>query len=478
MCTAQPVSGIFLQVTKQPFTSERNSAPLPPPSGFGKRDRVESLHEPFMCFISQRTSAVSNIPGDVRLSRQQLSFNVPQQGLWPWTPLPPNIKPQSDSFSRLTSPEIIPREDARQPKTQQHANLTWRHLTLEDFSTQKNELFWNFSPGYLHIPFVFSNARAAQSISQGAGQASLIWQSQRQMRPREMRRKIAGVLFENMVQLEGDNSALWDLMEFAPLFSSKMQAELDAGTQAAMTLSAGFSRHHGCDETTLWMAPSLAFQKLYRTILFRKPPQDLEQESLFTTTDQKHPRFMKKITRDMSEAQHRQHTRSQTAMLDLVSQESQERFSGRQSVDLPVSTARTLPFIDGPMAPALAVVGIAALHHAATGNPETESSLLALGLAMARVEMKLPYEPRTKATENTEGRPGEGPSCSKIPIVELLFEEAQRVDRDSLRLLLRYLGDLVEAFEEELDAKDREAADLAAVEAEVGYVLPRKVRGQ
>ncbi|OWO99432.1 hypothetical protein B2J93_3873 [Marssonina coronariae] len=188
MCTAQPVSGIFLQVTKQPFTSERNSAPLPPPSGFGKR------------------------------------------GLWPWTPLPPNIKPQSDSFSRLTSPEIIPREDARQPKTQQHANLTWRHLTLEDFSTQKNELFWNFSPGYLHIPFVFSNARAAQSISQGAGQASLIWQSQRQMRPREMRRKIAGVLFENMVQLEGDNSALWDLMEFAPLFSSKMQAELDAGT--------------------------------------------------------------------------------------------------------------------------------------------------------------------------------------------------------------------------------------------------------
>ncbi|PBP25506.1 hypothetical protein BUE80_DR003598 [Diplocarpon rosae] len=183
----------------------------------------------------------------------------------------------------------------------------------------------------------------------------------------------------------------------------------------------------------------------------------------------------------MSNAQHRHHSHSQSANLDLVTQKSQEKYSGYHGAAFPISAARTLPFIDGPMAPALAAIEIAALHHAAIGDPETESTLLALGLAMTRVETELPYEPKTKDPENTKEE-SEGPSCSKIPIVELLFHETQRVDRDHLRLLLRYVGEVVKAFEKELDVKDQETADAAGLETEteteVGFMLPRNIRGQ
>ncbi|PBP20412.1 hypothetical protein BUE80_DR008403 [Diplocarpon rosae] len=179
----------------------------------------------------------------------------------------------------------------------------------------------------------------------------------------------------------------------------------------------------------------------------------------------------------MSKAQHRHHSQSQSASLDPITQESQEKYSAYHCAEFPASAARTLPFIDGPMAPALAAIEIAALHHAVKGDPKTESTLLALGLAMTRVEMELPYEPKNEETENTKDK-SEGPSCSKIPIVELLFNEAQRVDRDSLRLLLRYVGEVVKAFEKELDAKDQETADVVVVETEVGFTLPRNLRGR
>ncbi|EKD15307.1 hypothetical protein MBM_06523 [Drepanopeziza brunnea f. sp. 'multigermtubi' MB_m1] len=113
--------------------------------------------------------------------------------------------------------------------------------------------------------------------------------------------------------------------------------------------------------------------------------------------------------------------------------------------------------------------------------PQESPPERALGVAIVRVEMTLPY------AADAEDAPAEGaaaprPSCSKIPIVELLFDEAQRVDRGNLRLLLRYVGDLSARFQDELDAKDREAADSAAEgEAESGGVMgsrgPRATSG-
>lgn len=109
------------------------------------------------------------------------------------------------------------------------------------------------------------------------------------------------------------------------------------------------------------------------------------------------------------------------------------------------------------MAPALAAINLAALKHSGT---ETEGAVLALGAALEKIEIELQYEaeaeelPLVKKKEDVV----QGPSCSKIPFIEMLFHEAQRVDRRHLKLLLKYIGDLTRVFGGELEAKDREAA--------------------
>ncbi|KAJ5051912.1 uncharacterized protein L3040_001675 [Drepanopeziza brunnea f. sp. 'multigermtubi'] len=183
----------------------------------------------------------------------------------------------------------------------------------------------------------------------------------------------------------------------------------------------------------------------------------------------------------MSNDQPQDRTRGQRASLATPPQESPPERYVHPRADFPLSHARVLPFTDGPMAPALAAIEAAALEHAARGRAERPETLRALGVAIVRVEMTLPY------AADAEDAPAEGaaaprPSCSKIPIVELLFDEAQRVDRGNLRLLLRYVGDLSARFQDELDAKDREAADSAAEgEAESGGVMgsrgPRATSG-
>lgn len=104
------------------------------------------------------------------------------------------------------------------------------------------------------------------------------------------------------------------------------------------------------------------------------------------------------------------------------------------------------------MAPVLAGISIIALSRTGT---ETEKTLLALCAAIEKVE-------RDMLGEEVEGRDGEvegegkgerrDSMCSKVPFVEMLVEEAGRVDRENLVVLLRYIGDLVRAFEGELEA--------------------------
>lgn len=109
------------------------------------------------------------------------------------------------------------------------------------------------------------------------------------------------------------------------------------------------------------------------------------------------------------------------------------------------------------MAPALAAINLAALKHSGT---ETERTLLALGAGLENVEIQLQYEGEAEECQLVKNLEDmvEGPSCSKIPFVEMLFHEAQRVDRQHLKMLLKYIGDLTTVFEGELEAKDRETA--------------------
>ncbi len=109
------------------------------------------------------------------------------------------------------------------------------------------------------------------------------------------------------------------------------------------------------------------------------------------------------------------------------------------------------------MAPAFAAINLAALKY---GGKETEGTLLALGAALERIEIELQYEGEAaerqvvkKKEENVEG-----PSCSKIPFIEMLFHETQKADRKHLKLLLMYIKDLTTTFERELEAKDGEDA--------------------
>jgi len=43
--------------------------------------------------------------------------------------------------------------------------------------------------------------------------------------------------------------------------------------------------------------------------------------------------------------------------------------------------------------------------------------------------------------------------------MQVLLKEAQRVDREHLRLLMKYVGHVFEVFEMELDGRDRVQAD-------------------
>ncbi|KAI9054400.1 hypothetical protein LZ554_001562 [Drepanopeziza brunnea f. sp. 'monogermtubi'] len=184
----------------------------------------------------------------------------------------------------------------------------------------------------------------------------------------------------------------------------------------------------------------------------------------------------------MSNVQHQDRTLGQRASVDSGPQEFQPKRYAHPRADFPLSNTRVLPFTDGPMAPALAAIEMAALHHAVRGEAEIEETMLALGVAIARVEMTLPYEVTHGDAARDQGSSVTQPSCSKIPIVELLFNEAQKVDRGNLRLLLRYVGDLSKRFQDELDVKDREAAERAE-EGESGFVVvmqsrrPRAISG-
>lgn len=116
--------------------------------------------------------------------------------------------------------------------------------------------------------------------------------------------------------------------------------------------------------------------------------------------------------------------------------------------DFPISYSRAPASArDGPMAPALAAVRLAALQHAGRHDAEAEGTMLALGVAIGRVETTLACA--VVAPPDREVRVG-GPRCSKIPFVEMLFGEAQRGDRESLRRWLRYVGDLSESLLVEL----------------------------
>lgn len=113
------------------------------------------------------------------------------------------------------------------------------------------------------------------------------------------------------------------------------------------------------------------------------------------------------------------------------------------------------------MGPALAAISLTALRHSGS---EKEHTLLALADALAKIETEIRFaeELRELVRDDRMQLVEEevlNSMCSKIPFVEMMFEEAQRMDRESLRVLLKYIGDVVKGFDEELERKDREAEE-------------------
>ncbi|KAG4442960.1 hypothetical protein IFR05_001573 [Cadophora sp. M221] len=125
----------------------------------------------------------------------------------------------------------------------------------------------------------------------------------------------------------------------------------------------------------------------------------------------------------------------------------------------PTSYVRARSITSGPMGPALAAINLTALHHSGS---QKEHTLLAFTDALAKIETEMQFTEESREfvrDDEMQLVEEEVPNsmCSKIPFVEMMFEEAQRVDRGSLRVLLKYIADVVKRFDDDLERKDREA---------------------
>ncbi|KAK0103866.1 hypothetical protein ONS96_004975 [Cadophora gregata f. sp. sojae] len=164
--------------------------------------------------------------------------------------------------------------------------------------------------------------------------------------------------------------------------------------------------------------------------------------------------------------QHKYSTRHQAVARDPLSQES--RSSSNVPSIFPTEVQAQQPtrsISSSPMAKAIAVINLLAFERHGT---EQGRSLLALSTALENVELQILRDEEDRQTERMErggealqgmeGVEGHGKRdeeekesmCSKTPFVELIIGEAQRVDRESLRGLLMYIGGVVRALEEVL----------------------------
>ncbi|KAH7351310.1 hypothetical protein BKA65DRAFT_476635 [Rhexocercosporidium sp. MPI-PUGE-AT-0058] len=173
-----------------------------------------------------------------------------------------------------------------------------------------------------------------------------------------------------------------------------------------------------------------------------------------------------RMTNIKVDAQHKHATRRQQAALEALIEESRSRVPEGEP---PISYVRARSITSGPMGPALAAINLTALQYSGF---EKEHTLLAFYSALVKIETEIQFADESRdlvRDDEIQLVEEEVPNsmCSKIPFVEMMFEEAQRVDRGSLRVFLGYIVDVVKGFDEELERKDREVQRIIG-EAEKG----------
>ncbi|CZT41763.1 uncharacterized protein RSE6_01546 [Rhynchosporium secalis] len=135
------------------------------------------------------------------------------------------------------------------------------------------------------------------------------------------------------------------------------------------------------------------------------------------------------------------------------------------SDEAPTSYIRANSPASTPMGPALAGIQLLALSYTESDKDGVQAkeggkgrALLALAEAIVKVEEEIEWDEEMRESDKDEdrvedvsekhdvrGRSKES-MCSKIPFVEMLVEQARIVDRQSLRVWLAYVKDVVREF--------------------------------